>query len=582
MSRYREYNITDVIVFDTYDEIYLWLYDVWQDSTKIHIDTLKDITRLLIRNIETVKEHEEYFYYCKSLVDAKKHEIGFPSYFIQREAYSEIENKFENGKIHLIVGSRFSGRSYFLAALYRKFSNSGDVYYFDSRNAPSENAVDYLLKQKSSIQLYDVGSLKKNIFQKIVKDVNSLARNQNTVVLVLGHDTTEFMDFVKDFMRENPSSAQNIVRHELANRFNHKDLQAINAKLPIVSIPPFNAGTILDNLIRIPEEMQRRGKFSREHLEIDDEKDLVLLLILAIKESISSRDVEKFGVQKQLYKYLTKYNWFLEAVERSSYSKSAGDNSSFIYTVNSRYWLSLELGNYVRNVDNISSVVAAYVEIVKSCIRYRKDSSSSITQYRSVYKPYIQFNAINAIFLTHKGGQLYLPLKIYEALTPYLATDFQFIHQFSKCCLRYSYLLEGNEKARIEQLEEAQKKVNLAKSMLCQVMEKSENEGLKRSLAHFEYTQATIQCELFRLKYSVEPDAFESTVQAVYDAIISPYNTDDYKNDSSRSQGIKTFIQSMAGLLAKMQNSVQSDTLTKVRNIQQIAKNTESGNGLIF
>ena len=79
MSRYREYNITDVIVFDTYDEIYLWLYDVWQDSTKIHIDTLKDITRLLIRNIETVKEHEEYFYYCKSLVDAKKHEIGFPS-----------------------------------------------------------------------------------------------------------------------------------------------------------------------------------------------------------------------------------------------------------------------------------------------------------------------------------------------------------------------------------------------------------------------------------------------------------------------------------------------------------------------
>ncbi len=115
----------------------------------------------------------------------------------------------------------------------------------------------------------------------------------------------------------------------------------------------------------------------------------------------------------------------------------------------------------------------------------------------------------------------------------------------------------SKKQSEIKQLENALKKANLAKSMLVQSMKKAENLGLgaERSLVHFKYTYATIQCELYRLKYTDIVESLEATIGAVYEAIISPYNTDEYKDDSSLSRGIKRFIQNLPKRMIDLQEA---------------------------
>lgn len=141
------------------------------------------------------------------------------------------------------------------------------------------------------------------------------------------------------------------------------------------------------------------------------------------------------------------------------------------------------------------------------------------------------FDTINNIFLNEKNGQLSLCLEIYEKLHKYLATNFQYLHQFAKCNINISYIIKNNEK-KINHIEKAIELSKIALTLVENEYARNNAESLKITKAHILYTIATATCILYKLTQN--KDLMNGAVDAVYDAVCSKYNKDTNLNEDKR------------------------------------------------
>lgn len=139
-----------------------------------------------------------------------------------------------------------------------------------------------------------------------------------------------------------------------------------------------------------------------------------------------------------------------------------GEFSPLKYVLNAKYWLFRELGNYAENKANYKNILDAY----KYIIRKQIDSTGKVElEIRKNCKDYIMFDTINQIFLNSNNGQLLLCEKIYDSLHEFLAGNYQYLHQFSKCCLRLNYAM-SDVKDKIHYLKKGLEKAKVAATMV--------------------------------------------------------------------------------------------------------------------
>ena len=107
----------------------------------------------------------------------------------------------------------------------------------------------------------------------------------------------------------------------------------------------------------------------------------------------------------------------------------------------------------------------------------------------------------------------------------------------------YSYSLDDTESKK-KYLNDAKQLALVSKSMIENQNETSPNERLMISIAHVQYTIATILSDLSRINEFTDEVLLKESIDAVYEALKSPYNDDDYLRERKQrtSRGVVNFL----------------------------------------
>ena len=546
-SKLRSYGVTDIVCFDDYDSMYSFLFDTWQEAMSIQTSELSQYCNLITSSIDSKdKKNLDYFFWGKGLFEDTTKKISYPYYFISRATTTNIISRLHKHKLHLVSGGHVSGKTYLMADLYRTIKDR-DVYYFDGRTRVTNEAIDYLLSLNNSVFLFDVEALNRSQFETIVINASVINRNYNNCVIAISRNDGDSFGIIKWKVREGLINSNDIIRYELNNKFentkNGNEIDSINKLLPTINLPVYSPKrTILDQLIYTEKQLDVKSKYSQRHISVKSYKQLALLIILAIKERLSSLEAIRFSLENEVFEAVKKYTPFIESIDTVTFEKDAEDLSSVKYIVNSKYWIQRELGNYARNESNYSLISDAYTFIIKKVLSF----SANEFEQRRYYRDYILFDVMNDIFLDEHRGNLKLIMYIYEKLHNVLSYDYNFLHQKAKCCLNCAYSIK-DRKNKEKYLRDARELSIVALSMIEKRFDETGNEYLLISLAHVWYTIATIDSEYSYLESFSDITLLKKTIDSINKALLSPYNQEDYKRELKRrsSTGIVRFLKSV-------------------------------------
>lgn len=567
----EQYNITDVIISKSYDDFYRDIYEAYIESKKTSPTDIFKYPNIKISEVQN-DENEKYFYFGKNLYDNKHNEINIPAYFINREIKQKIVKNFKNNTIHLVCGNKISGRSYLLFDIYNDFYSSKKVFIFNGFSSLNEEAFNYLLKLKNSIVLFDINSITREQFKKLINFYDNIHQNETNIVVILGNNSSDFFGVLKLLIMENKLNDSAIQRYEISNKLSDKETYLINTKLSKLTIPNFSfKKTILDNLIIVADIMNKKSKFNSEVLKCNSEKVMTFLIIIAAKEKITSYDLIFFDIVQEAYLFISKYQMIFEVCDEFNFEKKASSNSQSKIVINSKYWLTRELGAFVDSIGSKELVINSYRYLVWQCVNKSNDKIDAAKKY----KDFILFDVINNTFLQNTNTKRHdfaeFIMEIYGNLKDIVAEDYQYMHQYAKSCLHYSRTLKNNSD-KLKYLQIALNNVKVSQSQVEVILENSRNENLSITLAHIQYTFATIYCDICKAENYVNKDNIFEAINSIDIALSSPYNNDDYRRDNNKSIGIKKFMDSflannLVEKLNKQQKSFWQEILNKTRLI---------------
>lgn len=542
-SKFKTYGITDIVCFDTYDSMYTLLFSAWEESTHIADEELEQYSNLSISHIkaDAIDLNRNYFFWGKGLLDLKEKKITYPYYFISRDVTNAITQQLKQNKIHLVYGSRVSGKSYLLADISGKIRDR-TVILLDGKSRLSQKAFSRLLDAENTVILLDIGAINRHQFEEILLSAEHIHKNKSNFVICINENDSDMHGIIKWKIRQNPYISNYILRYSLKNKFKKlTEISKINKLMPSVNLPPYShQRTLLDHLIYTEKMLKAKGQYSNIRLKISTKKQLALFIILAIKERIYSTEIVNFALDQEIVEASKRYSPFIERIETSIFEKSPVDMSKIKYTLNSKYWLRRELGAYARNEANHAIIGEAYQYIIKCILDI---SQHNEYHRRHLCRDYIMFDVMNDIFLDEYGGNLKLNLFIYSKLHSELAGDFNFLHQEAKCYINYAYSLKNNEE-KSKNLSTAREFALLSLSIISHRYENSPNENLIISKAHVQYTIATVLCDLCKANGYSDELLLQETIDAICVALYSSYNNDDYRREQKQrtSQGITNFL----------------------------------------
>lgn len=544
-SRFKIYGITDVVCFSKYEEMYTFLKAAWDESQKIQSDQLDAYRLIRTEKIgkEDKKRNMEYFLWQKSLYNHKERTLVYPYYFTARNLTISIMSNLSKNKVHLVYGGCISGKSYLLADIYYRIKDR-EVFYFDGRERLSKQALTDLLGRKDMVALLDSGTLIREQFEVILQNANVINKNSSNIILILNRSDSDAMGIIKWKLNKGLICAEDIISYNISNKLQEtgcNEVKSINGLLPYIDLIPYtNQRTFLDQVIYVEEQLSKPGKFHRICISPQNEKQLALLITLAIKEKLYSYDVINLGFEKEIGEALKKYTPFIECVEVDEYEKKNSDLSNYKYILNSKYWLRRELGNFARVKENDELICSAYQYII---YRIKQASGNDENKQRKICRDYILFDVMNDIFLDEYRGNITLIMHVYKKLHELLAEDYHFLHQNAKCYLNYAYKLKNDEEKE-KYLDDAFRLARISLAMIRDEYERKHNERLQISAAHAQYTVATVKSEICLITKFADNEEVEKTIDEICEAVYSPYNDDDYKKERKgrKKAGIYGFI----------------------------------------
>lgn len=527
-TKYKNYGITDVVVFPSFRDIYETIYHAWVKSSEISIDDLQTYRSFAQKVVSTREDNQEYFFYGNRLLSSKEHTVFYPRFFVQRFITDEIIRNFSQNKIHLISGKRISGRSYILADIYARIRDR-TVYYFDATTRISNEIINELIAQANIIALFDIRSIEREQFEQIVNKSKEIHKNNNNFVVCISKNDSDTFGIVKWKIAQGLIENKDILIHEISDKLDPakegKAISQINEAYAKLDIPRNVAGyTFLDHILYSEHAEGRSSRFAKKISVSNNIKELALLIVLAIDERLSTQDVIKFDFLKEIGEIIGQYSPMVEEENVYQFEKNAADFSRKKYVLSSRYWLVNQLGIYLREgKDNLTNVVEAYEYIVGCICEY---DGKTFLRRRNALRRYILFDVMNDIFMCQKGGPIRSFLEIYKGLHDFLAEDHQYLHQYAKCYARCASMNKD-----LNLLKNAEKYIRLALANLEQEIQSNNNNlKLRISKAHAQFTFATILCDKYNWSRVFSVAACEETIHAIYEAIFSLQNEKKYSS----------------------------------------------------
>lgn len=541
IAQYKTYGITDVVYFDDYDSMYLELFDAWKESQCISDSDIVEYEGFSMKYLQATqgKKNYEYFFWGKGLL--KEKQFTYPFFFISRYLTSIIINNLEKNTIHIINGGRVSGKSYILADIYSRIRDRR-VCFFDGKVKISNAALKKLFGYQNAVCIFDTASIEREQFKTILEHINLIHENKSNFIICINANDRDLKGIIQ--IKRNENAIFNMLEiYDLNNKLNlDSEEKDINGRLPLVNLPAYSKKqTILNYIIKSEYILNQKSCFTASHnVSIKTLKELIFCIVLATKEKMTTLDAIKFDLEEEALRVKNKYTPFIEKIETLNYEKSFSDMSSIKYVLNSKFWLQRQLYTYVKDYGH-DEVSQAYMYIVKSII----DMEPNVNRQRYLYRDFIMFDTINDLFINEFGGNMKLIVDIYRDLRTIIATDYNFLHQYAKCLIHYSRKFDNSdsEKALEKEslLKQAQLFANVAESMAEKIYNELHSKTVLISIAHIQFSLASILCSLCKLHGYSDIDELNSAMLITAKAISSPYNR-TLKNKISLSQNIFDFL----------------------------------------
>jgi hypothetical protein len=552
------YGITHIIIIDDYKTFYEQMYNIYMESKKIQKDDLEKYYAIKLEYLtKGFEDNIKYLYLGKMLYSTKNAQISIPNFFIDRQVIVEkLIPEMNKYTLQCICGGRISGKTYALVSIKKNIRNR-EVFFFDSRYSISEDTLNLLYNRTNCVLCFDSSCLSKSQFFNIQENIEKLKNNNINIVICINRSDKDIISSIKNMSRND-----DINIYDLSSYFSEKECAKLNSLLAISTIPNFNfKKSILDNLLIISNEI--KIKYTRQKIDfnIKNKYEMMVLILLAIKEKLTSQEFVDFGVEREIYDIYRKTTPMLDEDYTEDIEKSVLNSSRYKIYVNSKYWLLNKLGTFASNLDNHKIITDAYCEIVQKLIYNHSAKYSAIEDY-------IKYDIINDIFFKPERGNLLLIKSIYDELNDLLANNPQFYHQKAKCYLWHC----DRSDDKLKEINSALLFAKVSKHNT-EINNTNNNFKIQIALSHIEFTIALIYAKKNSLLEYKDNECFKEAIPIIRNALYSPYNKEYCKSllkkNGKNINDIKQYINYLmcSDLSERHLSSVEKQQVNEIVNM---------------
>ena len=538
--RLGKYGITHCIEFPDYNSIYRELTELFGEAKKIQANDLDSFLHYSYKRIESdFERNSQYLFQGKSPIQRDKM-ILLPNYFINRPITEEIKEGLTRYVLQILYGSGCSGKSYVGIELSSLIRNK-NVYYFESKTGLSYLAFMALLQKKDSILIFDENVLSLSQKELLLDNLKTIQQNGTKIVLVARNNDRDLLGMIKYKTNQGLISEAMIKRILLPNSFSSTEVYDLNSLLVKSSLGVFyESRTIVDNIISAADALSVKNRFAKIIPLFDDVRQIVCLILLAIKRKLYSNDIVLFGIEKEIIEQSKTCDPLIEQDLTKRYEISADCNSPVKYVLNAEYWLCDFLSKYVSK--NKSQVIDAFKYIIHQIVAFYGKPDISFSEKDAPYKEMILFDNIVEVFKTQ--ANLLLIKDIYESLNDDLSADPNYLHQRAKCYIRLSDLVKEVDKKK-DYLEKAFRDSYTAHAVFNKRYIDSKNDKVFISSSHALYTKALCKCHLCNINNYSDIAQNDEACELLLEALKSPYNA--YKRNDIFNYGdaVMRFVTTM-------------------------------------
>jgi hypothetical protein len=501
ISQLEDFAITCIIVVDDYKYFYQELIYLYLESTKLKeegIDNYLNLNLIPVNNLN-FSDNVNYLFDTKVTLNKVDNKIiNVPSFFIERDLSKMVLSNLKNSSLQIIYGHRISGKTYVLYNVLRNI-NDRDVYYFPSTINLDFTTVQNLISKSKVVLIFDTNTLDDIQIRYITSHINYLRENDSQIVLAVNSSDKDIINILSSVSK----NELNIMA--LDNKLSFTEIKKINDELSILSIPIFDKNkTLLDNIISVENVLPLQdGKLKSRPIISPSKELLIVLIILAVKETLPTIDLVRFELIKEIGQIYSDLEPLIQYEYTSIFEKNAHSGSKLI--PNAKYWILKTLGDYAKNSKNHEYVAEAYLYIAS-----RLKGNLNHQRFSKEISRYIKFDVINDIFPKSEHGSVALISKIYDALQTVLSSEPQYFHQRAKSKLWY-YRHDDNE------LRDALRFAKTAEHNLN--IQRYSDDYKRTSLSHIKFTVSTILGRLLVLNGFRDQLLAKETIEAYNDAL---------------------------------------------------------------
>lgn len=506
-----DYGITDIILIDDYADFYKDIYSIFLESEKLQYDELSNFKNLKLSFVEkNYEENVNYLCHSKSLFNTKNFTLSIPYFFVDRSlVFRKIIPEMPKYHIQFICGGRISGKTYALASIV-KFIRDRDVYFFDSRYGLNTDTLNRLLGTHNSVICFDSTSVSKDQIYYIKENVKILCQNELNVIICINSSDKDIISSIKRI-----SDDEQITLYDLKNKFTDNECDDLNKKLSQITVPSFNSyKNILDNLLIVSDLLSIKSKNVNVKFEVNNIYTMSILILLAIKEKLTSQEFVDFGIEREVYDLLHKLTPIIDEDYTNILERDSLNSSPYKIYVNSKYWLLNKLGTYASEYTKHKLIIDSFHSIIEHLIQNHNIKYSSIEDY-------IKYDIINEIFFRPDRGNLLLIKSLYDDLNNLLYANPQFHHQRAKCYLWHCDYSSDKK----SEIGDALRFAKLAKHNL-ELQANANNPKVVIALAHIDFTLALIYAKVNSIYNYMDVDYFKDSLPCLKNALSNPYNKD--------------------------------------------------------
>ena len=516
----RKFGITHCVRFDDFESIYTSLCQLFNEASKIQTDELDNYINCRFKVVESgYEKNYKYLFEGKSPIEDGT-SILLPNFFIGRDITKEIVRNFNIIPLQILCGQGCSGRSY-IGIEVPSIIRDRNVYIFESKSGLSYSALNNLLQKKDCIIIFDEHVLSNSQVELLFKALSTIRNNDSSVLLIAKSNDRDLPGLIKYAINKGSIHEKDVKIINIDNVLSADETAKLNASLVSSSLGVFfERRSIVDNIICCANELSVKNRFAKIVPRIGNTRQLVCLIVLAIKRRVYTKDIVMFDIEKEMNEQCISSSPLIEQDYTKQYEISADNNSPIKYVVNAEYWLCEFLSSFI--TEHKKLVVDAFQYIIKQIIiRYGKPDIS-FSEKDAPYKDYILFDNISYIF--KKKANLFVIKDIYEALNNDLSSDPNYLHQRAKCYLRLSDIVKTREE-KTSLLNKAFYDSNTAYSVFDKRYYDTKNDKVYISASHALYTKALCMCHLCNANDFGDKSQNTSALKVLVSALQMPYNT---------------------------------------------------------